>query len=264
MNKQWVNGTAPMRVKPDGGIILNIPERSVVYATGETSGIYVEIVYRTGQQDITGWMYMGWLEDYEETLPANCVDIPDQTADPRDAEQYFMMYGIKQTNICGEACVAKLLNISVKDILERWKQEKPSIWRSVFGKGKLRGTSSAELISIFEIYGKTSYNLTPIMTDKVIGRPRYTPALLQSTLDLGSVIAGVHIDYAGRLKPSGTLHWVVVTAVHPERSGYGTVEIYNPFPNRVEIYSWAEFASSARTPAGVFVPIQAFQKYKFI
>lgn len=264
MNKQWVNGTAPLRVKPDGAIMMNIPERSVVYATGEHSGIYEEIVYRTDLQDITGWMYVGWLEDYTEILPANCVDIPDQTADPRDAEQYFMLYGIKQTNICGEACAAYLLNIGVKDILDNWKREKPGIWKSVFSKGKLRGTNYAELISIFEIYGKRSYNLTQIMTDKIIGRPRYTPALLQTTLGLGSVIAGVNIDYAGRLKPSGTPHWVVATAVHPERSGYGTIEIYNPFPNRVEIYSWAEFASSARTPAGVFLPIQAFQEYKFI
>lgn len=265
MNKKWVNGFAPLRKTPTGyGIkLLDIPERSVVLSDGEGSGIYEQVIYRTELQEFTGWMYVGYLEDYLETLPANCVDIPDQTADPRDAEQYFMLNGIKQTNICGEACAAYILRVSIKDILGNWKREKPGIWASVFGTGKLRGTGYEELISIFDIYSKKSYSLTNILFDKVLGRPRYTPEGLLNTLDYGSVIASVSIDSAGRLKPTGALHWVVVTAVHPERTGYGTIEIYNPFPNRIEIYSWAEFMASAKVPSGVFVPNATFQEHKF-
>jgi len=36
-----------------------------------------------------------------------------------------------------------------------------------------------------------------------------------------------------------------------ERMGRGLVYVYNPFPNREEVYSWREFAASAMSPYGV-------------
>jgi hypothetical protein len=62
----------------------------------------------------------------------------------------------------------------------------------------------------------------------------------------------VHIsNKTGVLQPSGTLHWVVVKNVNLERYKMGTVEVYNPFMDRNEIYSYREFAASAWAPFGV-------------
>jgi hypothetical protein len=254
MNNKWTNGVAPLRISAKAGaaLIMNIPEKSLVIPTGERSGSFERVVYWTDKQPYVGWVYIGWLEDYEEHYPANCVEIPNQTPDLRDAAQYFLLNGIKQTNICGEACAAYILGKSLQEILDNWKREEPSIWKSVFGEGKLRGTGYGELISIFEIYSVQAKSLTDMLTDPVIARPRYTVSGLRDLVASGNVIAGVNIDNAGRLKPSGMRHWVVVTAVHPERTGYGTVEIYNPFPNRIEIYSWNEFHTSAKVPTGVY------------
>lgn len=259
MSKKWLNGSAPVRTKPQANAaqVLVIPERSVVETTGELLNQYEQITYRSADATITGWVYSGWLEYYFENYAKDCVQIPDQTPDPRDAEQYFMWRGIKQTNICGEASAAYILKLPLQQILTTWQREKPTIWKSVFGAGKLRGTGYGELISIFEVFQCEAIGLTAKLYDGVIGRARYTPAALQAACALGGVIAGVNIDYAGRLKPNGTPHWVVVTDVQPERAGYGLVTLYNPFPNRIEVYSWDEFLASAKVPTGVFVPAKS-------
>lgn len=256
MNKKWTNGVAPMRVSPDAKarLLMNIPERAVVKTSDEITNGFEKVWYTDSEKETMGWVYVGWLEAYEENYPKNCVDIPDQTVDPRDAEQYFILNGIKQTNICGEACAAFILGKPLKEVLTQWQRAEPEIWKSVLSSGKLRGTGYGELMTIFTTFQRPALSLTEMLTNPVIGRPRYTPFTLQYILNGGQVIAGVNIDNAGRLKPSGIPHWIVVTAVHPERAGYGTLELYNPFPNRVEVYSWNEFALSARVPTGVYVP----------
>ena len=60
---------------------------------------------------------------------------------------------------------------------------------------------------------------------------------------------GVKINkYTGGLQPTGVPHWVVVVDVHSERIGYGLVEVYSPFPNRVGSIRWQEFIASAEDP----------------
>lgn len=256
MNKLYTNGVAPLRVKPNKNapLIMNIPERSVLTSSGEPENDFIRVSYTIERQTVAGWVYKGWLEEYQENYAHDCVDIPDQTADPRDAEQYFMLNGIKQTNICGEACAAYILQLPLKEILEKWQRAKPTIWKSVFGLSKLRGTGYGELITIFETFDKRAFSLSDKLTDPMIARPRYTVTGLRALLNMGYVIAGVNIDNAGRLKPSGTPHWVVIDDVQPERAGYGLIYIYNPYPNRTEVYSWNEFTLSARVPTGVYIP----------
>lgn len=258
---KWVNGFAPMLVRPNPNStkILDVPERSLVETIGMTTQVlddsisYEMVNYRTDRKTFTGWIYCGWLEEYIESLPKNCIEIPDQTPDPRDAEQFFLWLGIRQVNICGEACAAFLLGISLQELLEHWRDQKPSVWRSVFSGSFFRGTSDMEVIGIFEMYAQSATRLTDALRDPLQHRTRYTVRGLQRLISTGDVIASVRIDRAGRLQPSGTLHWVVITGVDPERAGYGWVELYNPYPNRIERYSWNEFISSARVPYGVYV-----------
>ena len=261
--KKWVNATAPMY--DYGGIKLTtVPERAVVESCGmselfSSGTLAVErelVIYETAARKYTGFVYVGFLEGYIENtdaLPKDCVVIDTATPDPNDAAQYALVHGVKQVNLCGELCAAFLLNLPLMDVLAEWERETPDIYRRVFNwfSGKqARGTGPAEIQSMLAAFSTSSTLLSTLLFDPVLGRTRYTVSGLKR-LACRAVVS-VKIDkYSGRLKPSGILHWVVVTDVIPERTGYGGVEVYNPFPNRIEAYSWSEFIASAGVPYGV-------------
>jgi hypothetical protein len=107
-----------------------------------------------------------------------------------------------------------------------------------------RGTGEDELVKMFGLFNTKAETLQPKYK-------RYTPELLTK---LTGAIVGVKISSAtGRLKGGGVGHWVVVTNVVNERVGYGLVYVYNPFPNRIEVYSYAEFLASAQVPFGAIM-----------
>jgi hypothetical protein len=262
--KKWVNRFAPL-YKPNVNMnsvplslsikIMDLYERTVVESTGQQKDVFEEVKYTNVNGVTTGWMYQADLEDYLENYPRDCVVIPNQTSDPNDFEQYFVFNGIKQVNACGELCVAYILGIPLKDLLENWQVKLPSLWRSIFGGGKARGTGSGELRQMFDIYAQENMELTSALYEPHIKRSRFTLTGLKRLIDRGSVIVSVNIDGAtGLLRGSGVLHWVVPIKVSPERNGLGLVELYNPAMNRVECYSWSEFINSAHQPYGVYVP----------
>jgi hypothetical protein len=185
-----------------------------------------------------------YLEGYYETLPIGSVYVDDiATPDKYDAQQYITWNGIKQVNMCGELCVCFLLGLSLSEFLTVWKTKAPSLFTRIFGSGRARGTGALELKEMLAVFAQDSRQLT----DKT---DRYTPHMLAEMKDAS--IVSVHIDSTtGRLNGGGVLHWVVPVRVWEERCGFGTVNIYNPYPNRLEKYSWAEFVASARSPYGV-------------
>ena len=262
--KKWVNRFTPL-FKPNS-IMDEVPltlrikvtdlfERTVVEATGEKREPYEEVRYVTESNVFTGWVHGGDLEDYVENYPRDCVVISNQTPSPNDFEQYFIFNGLKQVNGCGELCVAFVLGISLQEMLENWQVKAPSFWKRIFGGGRARGTGSGELSEMFSIFAQESIQLTTALFEPHIKRSRYTIKGMQRLLETGSVIASVNIDGGtGLLRGSGVLHWVVVTKITAERNGIGFVEVYNPAMNRIEVYSWMEFLSSARLPYGVYVP----------
>ena len=76
--------------------------------------------------------------------------------------------------------------------------------------------------------------------------PKYQPEQLAALMRDYDIISSVRMNkITGRLDKTGVLHWIVPVSIWLDRFGYGTIDIYNPFPNRVERYSWAEFVSSA-------------------
>jgi hypothetical protein len=78
----------------------------------------------------------------------------------------------------------------------------------------------------------------------------YTPRMVAGLAN--KAIVSVHIDgQTGRLNGGGILHWVCIVDTFEDRCGYGMVDVYNPYPNRVERYSYAEFLASARAPYGI-------------
>lgn len=254
--KYWVNAYAPLY--DYGGVkLVTVPERSTVETLDfrETfAGVTREsVVFYSGGKSYRGWVYTGYLESYDENYPKDCVKIGNQTPDENDAEQYAILHGVKQTELCGEICCAFLLGIPLEDVLAEWQREEPTIYQMVFNlfsSKKARGTGPGQLKTIFEAFEKTASLLTDVLRDPILNRPRYTVSGLKALE--GRAIVGVKINkLTGRLQSSGILHWVVVTKVIPERGGYGLIEIYNPFPNRVEVYGWEQFIASAGAPYGV-------------
>ena len=257
---KWLNGYATMYTKPDpqSKRVRDLTEKSLVNARDEVvywqGHPFVEVEY-TDTKTWRGWVYAGMLEDYVQQLARDVVILDDQTPAQHDAEQNIHYNGGRQVNLCGEICAAYCLNLTLTVMLELWKTEQPTFWKRIFKRFGLTagGTSVADLISMFEAGKRTAFPLAEAARDLYLKRSRYTPMWLKRLSETGHVVAGVTIDKAGRLAKSGDLHWVVVTGVSEERCGYGFVTIYNPFPNRMELYSWREFVEAAKTPSGVFV-----------
>lgn len=255
----YTNGQAPMRLTPTqtSRKIMDVPPGAVVIHTGRTEPgaiEYMEIDYATHR----GWVYSGYLDPYIESLPKDCVKTDLHTPDASDPEQFVHYNGARQVNMCGQFCAAYVLGIPLEMVLDKWEQKQPTLWTRIFGRKNgakvAGGTSPADLIALFSAFDLKAKDLTAEMTDPILKRSRYTTSRLASLTKSKWVIASVNIDGGtGRLRGAGVLHWVVVNAVQDERIGYGGVEIYNPFPNRIEYYSWTEWIASARQPYGVIV-----------
>jgi hypothetical protein len=242
---KWVikqSGYAPIMESPVSRIKLaDISLRYIVESLNEVDGEWEKIKW--GNK--IGWMKSIYLEEYKETLPKDSVYIKNiQTKDEFDAQQYIDWNGIKQVNMCGQLCVAYLLGLSLSEYLDVWQIKEPSLWKRIFGQGRARGTGPSELIEMMNIFSVDGR----LLSDKI--DIAYSPHMLHRLSN--SVIVSVRINsLTGRLNGSGILHWVVVTDSLEERSGYGTVRIYNPYPNRIEEYSFTELLASARSPYGV-------------
>lgn len=202
-----------------------------------------------------GWILWPYLEEYQENYETNPFVIENQTPEKNDFEQFVFTNGVKQTNYCGQLCLAYILDVNFDEVLQRWKEQKPSLWKSIFSSPKARGTGYGELQEILKTFNVESTPMTAMLYEPIVKRSLYTPERLQRLTESGYPLVGVKIDsLTGRLRGQGIGHWVVVTGVQTERTGYGFVEIYNPAPHRTEIYSWAEFIASAGTsPTGLYV-----------
>lgn len=251
--KYWATITAPYLELPlnKSVRICWIPIGSPVDVDESMSDETYYQVFYNGKK---GWVNRSYLERYLETLPKDVVTIHDQTPEKNDFEQYFIFNKVKQVNFCGQICVAQILNADLQDVIAHWKENAYQSFLRVMSGGRARGTGYGELQEILKAMGKASLPLTTALYEPVVNRSLYTPQRLLTLVNNGGVIAGVKMDsVTGRLRGQGVGHWVNVIDVFQERSGYGSVRIYNPAPNREEDYSWAEFIASAVSPYGVFV-----------
>ena len=252
--KKWTSYSGyTVLLNENGTKMRDLPPKSVIKSTEETKevdGVLLERVILADEEDIDGWVDVQKIEPYNENFPCDCVDVKDiQTHSLRDAEQYVIWEKASsqtQVNMCGELCVCFILEKALSEMLNLWQQAEPSFWSRVFGGGVARGTYAEELVKMFELFGKKAKTLAEYK--------RYTPGLLTGLI---GAIVGVRINTTtGRLIERGNKdgnHWVVVTDLMNERAGYGLVYVYNPFPNRIEVYSYAEFVASALTPYGAIL-----------
>ncbi|HVF25431.1 MAG TPA: hypothetical protein VNA23_06045 [Anaerolineales bacterium] len=155
-------------------------------------------------------------------------------------------------------------SFSIDTVLEYWKGVQPDLYNSILGDNRDEPTGPEDLITILKAYGygRTKAKGNNKAKTNVYDREDYSyyrpgsqeffglsPARDAEALKTHFVIAGVHINNrTGRLRPAGVAHWVVVTKITPQGNlvggNGGWVELYNPFPNCWEEYSYREFMAS--------------------
>ena len=261
---RWIVTYAKLRDVPGGKLLCEMPFGSLVFATGEIREIvysgqsttWAEVIYQTGLKEFHGWVYDEFIEPYDLHDHGPVVAIPNQTTNPQDAAQYMVWLDKVQYNLCGELCVCYIAKSDLGTMLTEWKAKAPSMWNSVFYNGKARTTGLPDLESMLSIFDTPAptFRLDVCLRDPLLGRALITPARMERLLEMHQAIVSVKIESTfGRLKPSGIGHWVVLNTVYPHGINSGMVEIYNPFTNLMEGYSWAEFTASMGAPLGLWV-----------
>lgn len=241
-----------------------MPFGALVNATGNRQAIvysgmlteWVEVIYQTDLREYRGWSYGAFFEDYDPADHPQVVNIPHQTDSPQDAAQYMVWLNQVQYNLCGELCVCYIAHADLGAMLTDWKVKMQSVFNRIFYGGRSRTTGLPDLENMLSLFGypAPSVRLDAGLRDPILERALVTPARMESMLQLHQAIVGVKIEsYLGRLKPSGIGHWVVLENVYPHGINGGHVEIYNPFTNQMEGYSWAEFTASMGAPLGLWV-----------
>ena len=229
-----------------------MPVGSRVYKTNRTHGVFSEVEFESSLRVYVGWAYTKYLEELSYEFPLAGVFTSSQTPNPVDAAQYIIWKNNVQYNLCGEGCVAFLFGETIETFLEKWEAKPVSYFQRVFQGGKAATTSVADLKDMVSVYGAETESIRDLVYDAVSNGSLISPGTLRDLADVWCLIMGCKISVVtGELKPNGVPHWIVLDKVIPDGINNGTVEIYNPFPDRVQRYSWKEFLSSIGTPYGI-------------
>jgi hypothetical protein len=204
---------------------------------------------------------------FMEVLPKFEVTIEDPNPTYK-AAQYLDIDKQKKTNLCGEFCVAFLVKDSIENVLKRWNEMQPKLYRASVGVDK--GTGTFDLSTILRIYGYNNegdiIEFAEGLRDPYLKRFLRSPGRMAKILENHFLIAGVNIDrFTGKLKPGNEVrHWVVVDKITPVGNNGGWVELYNPFQNRWEAYSYREFENSVGVSqwAGLWVKRKIDPKFE--
>ena len=262
---RWMLRQVPLREKPGGKYILDLPiysrlretgiEETVVYAQRLTE--WIQVIFQTDTKDWIGWVYKPYTEEIINEFVEGIVSIPNPTPDLQDAAQYMIWRNKRQYNLCGELCVCFLTGDDIDTFLAKWEATEISFFQRVFSGGYSTGTGLADLDSMLDVsgYDTLSKRLAAALVDPVLGRAIVSPGRFKNLLNEHRLIVSVKIEKTlGRLRSSGYGHWVVIEQVIPDGIERGWVEIYNPFVNQLQRYSWSELlASMDATPQGLLV-----------
>lgn len=250
--------------QPGSTVLVEVPQGHIVEFTGnETSSVYngilspwIQIVYSAAGRTWGGWSYAAFFNDYEAPRPV--VKIENPTDEINDAAQYVIFRGIKQVNLCGELSVAYLVGCSLGELLQKWEPHAPTVFNRIFQGGKGSVTGIPDLHSMLSAFDVPTPCLTLAdgLRDPILERALVSPQRVERMLQSHRAIVSVKIETQfGRLRPSGVGHWVVLENVYAHGIDNGAVEIYNPFSNSMEGYTWNEFTQSAKLgyPLGIWV-----------
>ena len=248
-------------VVSDDDYLWDIPLQSVVTIPqsqrkiiDKLGAVWAQVVYKNSDgEEVQGWVKDGFLEDVAENQKFKDAEvlIPHPTKDPNDPAQYMIWDSetVVKTNMCSELCVAFIGGDDIETFLRKWEAHD-----KLFYPWAVKGNSNKPLLwfhidIMLEVYGYPKPNLKfkAGLTDPGIGFMP-TPGRFKKQLETRVLIANVRIDSSGKLVSKedgqGVGHWVVLDNITPYGVGRGRVEIYNPYPNRREEYSYADFIRS--------------------
>lgn len=257
MELYYTIGQPPLRDKPGGNTPSGryVPQNKVISLLAKQNVFYNgldTVWYQIEYNGDIGWIYSGYAEPYSEKYP-NEVDLNIATPSRYDAAQYIIYEDRPKYNMCGEICCAYFFNEDILSLLDYWKLQSPSYYERIY-KGTLdKGTGVGDLKNLIGLYTElATYDLTKVLTDPVLNRPILSQYSFADICKQYQIIIGVRISTStGRLQPSGTNHWVVPVSVEPDGINNGIITLYNPFPNRKEVYLWYDFVKSVGSPMGI-------------
>jgi hypothetical protein len=255
--------------------VRSLPFFSVVYVSPEMRKVtdkngtaWSEVIFKNEKnEELRGWLEEISLEDVIENFIENVVPIPAElvSPDPLDAVQNLILKKVGEsdtvkTNLCGEFCVAFAGGDDIETFLNKWKAHDKLYYPWAIGGNNNQALFWYNLDKMLEVYGHASPNpkFREKLTDPGIGFVP-TPGRFKHQLETHYLIANVRIETpSGKLVSKedgkGVGHWVVLTKVIPYGINRGRVEIYNPYHNRMEEYSYADFIRSvAPTYTGLWV-----------
>lgn len=195
-----------------------------------------------------GWVQDVYLEAYADDPVSQGFEvlIPNPTPDSTDAAQYMKWErDARYTNMCGELCVAFIAGEDIETFLNKWKNMEGSQYKAIIPFDIPTGASVVS--NMLQVYGYPSKYIP--FQDGLGGKNDllYTPGRFQKMLATHYLIAAVRIDsVAGNIGEGPVGHWVVLDKVIPDGINRGWVEIYNPFPNKRQVYSFDEFKRSCK------------------
>jgi len=221
---------------------------------------------------VAGWVWNGFLEEYREEFPsARTVKIAHQTRYTADGEQVMIVpvknkktnefdvfdeFSGQKFNMCGELSIAYVLHKDIETVIRTWRENSFAVYDKMIGEKNDEPLGQFEMDDIFRLF-KDEVNFKYYVPDpaKEPGRtkvplasaddPRRASDEFQNWLRDYYLITNLRIDtHTGELVRKGDEdrnHWVVVERVtHDGRR----VELYNPFPNKRQAYSFGEFYNS--------------------
>jgi hypothetical protein len=255
-SQKWCIKTTPLYEKPGGkkqnniflsvNNIYDVTGNQQIFAKNAWSEIkFIDRVKKLWQ----GWVQDVYLEDYVEDPNSRGFEvlIPNPTPDSTDAAQYMVWEkDSKYANMCGELCVAFIAGEDIETFLNKWKQMAGSFYKRIIPFDIPTGPDVVN--NMLKVYGYPSKYSTfqQGLTDADTGL-RLSPGRFQKMLATHYLIAAVRIDaIAGNVGEGKIGHWVILDKVIPDGIDRGWVEIYNPFPNKRQMYSYDEFIRSCK------------------
>ena len=262
------------------GSVLEVTGRQEVVPMlgrdGQTySSIWMEGKYRNAQGTLTGWVRNEFFDELEEKFPEPLVDIPIYsdgleepfpyaTREPNDPPQYLVLgknsrgEELVKFNLCGEFCVAFVMGVGIKKFLKDWEQAAGSLFKWTLGGDSDKASDTSLLKNMLGTYGYSVSNgnvvdFADTLVSPVFEGQNLSPGRFHKMLQTHTLIAGVVINkFTGKLVPddgnrrinNGINHWVVLDKTFPNGTDGGRVELYNPFTNQRQEYSYEYFISS--------------------
>jgi hypothetical protein len=261
--KKWNTAVNDFAETPGGKKIMAINPGIVLPVTGQLETANGLKWRQVRYKNKLGWTRDSALDDYADRFPENEVFIPNPTPDEDDAAQYMYLLGEngEKNNMCGQLCAAFIIKVDIETFVDDWKVKANNFYKLAIAGNADNATGVDSLASMFKVAPYNAqlgdvFRFEIPMKDPITNRVVVSPGRIEAMLKTHYLVAGVRIKPTGKLSGGGIGHWVVLDTITPNgrlSGNGGWVEIYNPFVNKRQEYSYEEFMISFAGFLGLWV-----------